>query len=75
MIRRRGDRPIPGQAVNAFVCTVQVDDLDTSLAKSTDLGATLAVPKMPIPGVGWLAYIVDTEGNILGLTQPDPAAV
>jgi uncharacterized protein len=32
------------------------------------------VPKMPIPGVGWLAYIKDTEGNILGMMQPDPSA-
>jgi predicted enzyme related to lactoylglutathione lyase len=28
---------------------------------------------MPIPGVGWLAYAKDTEGNLFGLMQPDPA--
>jgi predicted enzyme related to lactoylglutathione lyase len=29
---------------------------------------------MPIPGVGWLAYCKDTEGNIFGLMQADPKA-
>ena len=28
-----------------------------------------------MPGVGWLAYIGDTEGNIVGLMQPDERAV
>ena len=37
-------------------------------------GATVAVPKMPVPGVGWLAYIKDTEGNIFGMMQNDPQA-
>ena len=45
-----------------------------SLAKATSLGAVIAVPKMPIPGVGWLAYAKDPEGNIFGMMQPDPAA-
>jgi hypothetical protein len=25
-------------------------------------------------GVGWLAYVKDTEGNIMELMHPDPAA-
>ena len=29
----------------------------------------------PIPGVGWLAYAKDTEGNIFGMMQNDPSAV
>ena len=34
----------------------------------------VAVAKMPIPGMGWLAYAKDTEGNIFGMMQPDPSA-
>lgn len=74
MVRRRGPRPADGQSVNAYVCTVEVSDLDGYLTKAAGLGAEAAVPKMPIPGVGWLAYVKDTEGNILGLMQPDPSA-
>jgi len=74
LIKRMGAAPAKGQAVNAFVCTVEVPDLDARVAKATSLGAAIALPKMAIPGVGWLAYIHDTEGNILGLMQPDSAA-
>jgi predicted enzyme related to lactoylglutathione lyase len=29
---------------------------------------------MAIPGVGWLAYCKDTEGNIFGMMQSDKNA-
>jgi predicted enzyme related to lactoylglutathione lyase len=29
---------------------------------------------MPIPGVGWLAYGKDPEGNIFGVMEADSAA-
>jgi predicted enzyme related to lactoylglutathione lyase len=29
---------------------------------------------MPVPGVGWLAYYKDTEGNIFGVMQDDRQA-
>lgn len=71
-------RPVPGpadsQALNAFPCTVQVEALDPTLQKADELGATVALPRMPVPGVGWLAYIKDPDGNILGLHEPDPSA-
>jgi predicted enzyme related to lactoylglutathione lyase len=28
---------------------------------------------MPVPGVGWLAYCKDPEGNIFGVMQNDPS--
>ena len=28
----------------------------------------------PIPGVGYIAYVRDTEGNHLGIMQSDPNA-
>lgn len=72
LVPRRG--AIDGQAVIAFVCTVDVPDLDNFTAKALNAGGTIALPKMPIPGVGWLAYCKDTEGNIFGMMQSDPAA-
>ncbi len=58
----------------ANVCTVGVDDLDASLEKAARHGGGVAVPRMPVPGVGWLAYCKDTEGNVFGMMQPDPGA-
>lgn len=74
LVRRMGPRPTEGQAVNAYVCTVNVLNVDDYFAKALANGGTVALPKMPIPGVGWLAYVKDTEGNILGIMQNDPAA-
>jgi hypothetical protein len=74
LVQRRGASPAPGATVSAYVCTVQVDALDETVAKSLTLGAVIALPRMPIPGVGWLAYIIDPDGNILGLMQPDEKA-
>jgi predicted enzyme related to lactoylglutathione lyase len=62
------------QWVNAYVCTASVKSLDDALAKALSLGAITALPKMPVPGVGWLAYIKDPDGNILGMMQPDANA-
>ena len=72
LIRRRGE--IDGQAVIAYVCTIDVESLDETLAAVIAQGGTLALPRMPIPGVGWLAYAKDTEGNIFGMMQSDPQA-
>ncbi|MCC6131971.1 MAG: VOC family protein [Acidobacteria bacterium] len=74
LLFRRGSAPADGQPVNAFVCTLDVSSLDESLERALAAGATLAVPKMPITSVGWLAYCKDTEGNIFGLMQEDKAA-
>ena len=72
LLPRRGE--IDGQAVIAYVCTVDVADLNGSIATVEANGGTLAVPKMPLPGMGWFAYCKDTEGNIFGMMQNDPSA-
>ncbi len=74
LLPRRGDAPVEGQAVNAFVCTVDVASVDDSLEAALQQGGTLALAKMPIPTVGWLAYVADTEGNLFGMMQADSTA-
>ena len=56
------------------VNTIAVSNLDESLKAVDQSGGTCVVPKMPIPGVGWLAYCKDTEGHIFGVMQPDKSA-
>lgn len=74
LLPRRNGLPVGMQAVNAFVRTVEVESLDLSFSKGIELGAVAAVPKMPIPGVGWLAYLKGPDRNIFGLMQPDTKA-
>jgi predicted enzyme related to lactoylglutathione lyase len=72
LMPRRGE--IDGEAVIAYVCTLGVESVDSSIVTVEANGGTIAVPKMPIPGMGWLVYCKDTEGNIFGMMQPDSAA-
>jgi uncharacterized protein len=74
LLPRRGPAPAAMQAVNAFVCTTDVADLDTSVLRVGELGGAIVVPKMAIQTVGWLAYATDTESNIFGMMQLDSAA-
>lgn len=74
LLPRRGEVPAEMAAVNAFVCTIDVPDVDASSKRVVELGGTIALPKMPIPTVGWLAYGKDTEGNLFGMMTMDANA-
>jgi predicted enzyme related to lactoylglutathione lyase len=78
-----GDKSEPGidgaiarrtEAVEATVNTVDVPSIDRCVAKVKENGGSVIVPKMPVPGVGWLAYCKDTEGNTFGMMQADTNA-
>jgi len=51
---------------------VDVPSIDAAIEKATKLGAKVALPKMPVPGVGALAAIIDPQGNICGLWEQAP---
>lgn len=68
----------PGGAINPMqqepgpVVYFDSDDIDASIAKVRDLGGN-ADDKTAIPGQGWFAACVDTEGNKFSLFQNDPS--
>lgn len=72
LVRRRGE--LDGTAVIGFVCTISVDRLDRYLMKVRASGGQQLGAKRAVPGIGWLAYAKDTEGNVFGLMQPDAHA-
>ncbi len=74
LVPRKGPAPAEGQAVNAFPCTVGVAQLDEAISSVQRNGGQIVHPKNAVPGVGWLAYAKDTEGNIFGMLQPDQTA-
>lgn len=59
-------RQNPQQPVTNYV---NVASIDAALEKATQLGARVALPKMPVAGVGAVAAIVDPQGNICGLWE------
>ena len=60
--------------VNAFVCTIVVDDFDATQKKILAEGGTIAQPKFALIGMAWQGYFLDTEGNTFGLHQADSKA-
>lgn len=74
LMKRRTPPAEHGAAVNAYICTVDVKDVDDTIAKAKKLGGSLAMEKFAVPGVGWLGYLKDTEGNLVGAMQSDPNA-
>lgn len=63
-----------GDVHRSPVLVVGVDDLDESITRITTAGGTIVQGRLPVPGVGWSAYFTDTEGNVVGLFQPDDTA-
>jgi predicted enzyme related to lactoylglutathione lyase len=74
MRRMTKGQPKADTPVIAFVCTVDVANIDNSMQAATKAGAKPALPKNAIPGVGWTAYFKDSEGNVFGLYQDDKNA-
>jgi hypothetical protein len=53
---------------------VGVASVDEAVATITKNGGKIALARMAVPGVGYLAYCTDTEGNAFGVLQPDANA-
>lgn len=71
LMRRRGPGPASGQPLNSYVCIIESKDLDADILRVKAAGATVALEKIAVPGVGYSAYFKDPEGNLFGLHQPD----
>ena len=56
--------------LTTYDCTIQVENLDTAIENVKKSGGKILRDKGEIPGVGWFARGMDTEGNIFGLMQP-----
>ncbi len=54
--------------------TIDVPDVDEYIEKIEKAGGKVDQPKMAIPGVGYVAYLQDTEGNKFGIMQEDTDA-
>lgn len=63
-----------GEVHQSPVLIAGVGDIDDALRRVEQGGGRVVQGKLPVPGVGWSAYIVDSEGNTIGLFQDDAAA-
>ena len=65
-IRQSEDDPI--------INTIAVDDAEEIAERVEENGGEIVRPVGAVPGVGWLVYFKDTEGNLWGAMQDDPNA-
>ena len=75
ILPRKGKAPENGQPVNAYVCTMEIEDIDATIKKIEAAGGTLAMEKVKMGDdkwSAWQAYYKDTEGNIFGIHQTVP---
>lgn len=62
-----------GESAPGWMPYITVDDIDATLAKAEELGATVVMPATPLPGdAGSLAVIKDPQGTVTGLAQYPP---
>jgi len=75
IVPRKGPKPTGNEPVSSFVSTIDVESVDKCLKKIESAGGTVAIPKMAIPKMAWLAYAKDPDGNIFGIFEADPEAM
>ncbi len=56
----------PGKAPNVVI---DVPSIDAALRKVEAAGGKTVTEKMPVGDMGFAAYFIDTEGNMMGLWQ------
>ncbi len=65
-------RQNPGhRGITSYISVASVNE---SAAKAQKLGGQVCLPKTAVPGMGYFAICQDTEGNMFGLWETDPAA-
>jgi predicted enzyme related to lactoylglutathione lyase len=52
----------------ALVNTIDMPSTDEYIDKVVAAGGRVVAPKMAVPGVGYTAYLKDTEGNTYAIT-------
>jgi len=54
--------------------TIDVPSVDESTKMIEKAGGKVVMPKTAVPGVGYMAYCADTEGNVFGIMEENPSA-
>lgn len=63
-----------GQLHHTPVIVIEVASVEESLARAEAAGGQVLHGKHTIPHVGYSGYVQDTEGNVVGIFQPDTSA-
>ncbi len=74
ILKRPAATPGTQMGTNAYTCSVQIENYDSTAKKILDLGGIEALPKFAIPGKCWQGYFLDPDKNVFGIFQVDENA-
>src|SRR5262252_8469333 len=74
LLKRPTASPPQPSGTNAFVCSMQVEDFDTTAKAILGNGGHIALEKFAVAGTCWQGYFLDPEGNTFGIFQADQNA-
>ena len=60
------------EGMNIPHLVIAVDNLDESIEAVKTAGGEVVGEKMDIPGIGMYASLKDTDGNLVGMLEPNP---
>ena len=63
--------PRPDDATGP-VLVMEVGSVEDALARAQAAGGEVVRPKTEVPGMGWYAYVDDTQGNVVGMWESMP---
>lgn len=58
----------------AVINSIDVASWEAGAKSVVEAGGRLLMEKTAIPGIGYFAYCTDTEGNVFGILESNPAA-
>lgn len=62
--------PATRGTTNAFMCSIRVNDFDTTAETILNHGGKVVIPKILIPGKCEQGYFLDPEKNVFGIFFP-----
>ena len=74
LLKRPAASPPAEYGTNAFTCSVQVENFDTTAAKIVCAGGQIAMPKFAVSGRCWQGYFIDADNNVFGIFEVDENA-
>src|ERR1041385_2102270 len=74
LLKRPAPTPATGQGTNAFTCSIEVEDFDTTEKLVVQNGGQVALPKFAVPGKCWQGYFMDKDNNVFGIFEVDEQA-
>lgn len=69
LLERPAKTPPPECGTNAFTCSIQVADFDSTAETILNNGGQIAMAKFVIPGRCWQGYFIDNGSNVFGIFE------